>query len=67
MFNLFKKIQTPNPQYRGQLVRKQGATRSVIRERIQQCNNCKGRNANCEVCGGSGEVICENIVNIFPR
>lgn len=66
MMKLFKE-KKPKPQFRGQLIRKQGATRSVIRERIQQCNFCKGNNHACEVCGGSGEVVCENIVNIFPR
>lgn len=54
-------------QFRGELIRKQGATRAIIREQIETCNRCKGKNPECPVCLGSGKVICENIVNIFPE
>lgn len=51
---------------RGQLIRKAGSTRTTIREQESDCRICKTGVPGCPACHGSGRVVCELIINIFP-
>ena len=51
---------------RGEMVAKRGAVKTTIRERNVECRQCLGSDPKCSLCHGTGVLISELIVNIFP-